>query len=365
MALIELDNVGLTYPSAKLPAVHDVSFQVDKGQVLALLGPSGSGKTTLLRLIAGFETPETGRIVLQGVEVGRPGYRLPPEKRGVGMVFQDYALFPHLTVAQNVAFGLRACGAGERKRRAADVLGLVGLSGYERCYPHQISGGQQQRVALARALAPNPVVVLLDEPFSSLDPDMRSRMRHEVHQILKSVGATAVLVTHDHEEAFAMADQVAVLNAGRLEQVASPETVYHTPSTPFVADFVGQADFLPGTVTAQGLIETEIGTFPNEAGHQEGAALIVMIRPDDIHLVPDAAGPAHIVSRQFRGSENLYVIALPSGRRLHSSGHSVSVYPPGTRVQIGLTATHTVLYENLNLPMIEWRDPQRDPPARA
>lgn len=349
MAIIELDQITMTYPGGKSPAVQDISFKVEKGRVLALLGPSGSGKTTLLRLIAGFEMPDQGSILLDGRVVSRPGYCLPPEKRGVGMVFQDYALFPHLTVAQNVAFGLRRASASERQRRVMEVLTLVGLTGYERGYPHELSGGQQQRVALARALAPNPIVVLLDEPFSHLDPDMRARMRYEVQQILKRVGTTVVLVTHDHEEAFAMADQIAVLNEGKLEQVDTPEAVYHTPLTPFVADFVGQADFLPGTVEADGLIHTEIGLFPNEIGYPEGTSLVVMIRPDDIHLVPDPKGSGIVVSRQFRGSENLYLISLPSGQTLHSSEHSVAVYAPGTRVDIRLTATHTVLYKSLSV----------------
>jgi iron(III) transport system ATP-binding protein len=349
MAIIALSKVTMSYPRGKTPAVSGISFQVEKGEVLALLGPSGSGKTTLLRLIAGFETPDQGRIFIEGREVSQPNYCVPPEKRGVGMVFQDYALFPHLTAAQNAAFGLRKIGPAERKRRVMEVLTLVGLTGFERCYPHELSGGQQQRVALARALAPNPVVVLLDEPFSNLDPDMRSRMRYEVQQILKRVGTTAVLVTHDHEEAFAMADHIAVLNAGKLEQLDSPEAIYHTPSTPFVADFVGQADFLPGNVEADGLIHTEIGHFPNEMGYPEGISLVVMIRPDDIHLVPNLEGIARVVSRQFRGSENLYVVSLPSGQTLHSSEHSVAVYSPGTRVEIRLTATHTVLFKSLSL----------------
>ncbi|MCI0527620.1 MAG: ABC transporter ATP-binding protein, partial [Nitrospira sp.] len=285
-------------------------------------------------------------------EVSRSDYCLPPEKRGVGMVFQDYALFPHLTVSQNVAFGLRRIGSADRKQKVMEILTLVGLTGFEQSYPHELSGGQQQRVALARAIAPNPIVVLLDEPFSNLDPDMRSRMRYEVQQILKRVGTTAILVTHDHEEAFAMADHIAVLNAGRLEQLDTPEVIYHTPSTPFVADFVGQADFLPGSVEGNGLIHTEIGQFPNETGYPEGASLVVMIRPDDIHLIPDPKGIGRVVSRQFRGSENLYLVSLPSGQTLHSSEHSVAVYSSGTRVDIRLTATHTVLFKSLSVSKI-------------
>ena len=349
MPIIELEKVTKTYADSGTPAVRDISLAVEKAEVLALLGPSGSGKTTVLRLIAGFEAPDQGRIVLRNKEVSRSGYCLSPEKRGVGMVFQDYGLFSHLTVIQNVAFGLYRLSAAERHRKAVEILTLVGLTGFEHRYPHELSGGQQQRVALARALAPNPIMLLLDEPFSNLDPDMRSRMREEVHQILKRVGMTAILVTHDHEEAFAMADKIGVLNEGRLEQLGTPETVYHTPSTPFVADFVGQADFLPGEVEPGGLIRTEIGKFPNEKGCSVGDAVIVMIRPDDIKLIPDSQGIARVVSRQFRGSENLYALSLESGQILHSSEHSVSVYPPGTRVRIKLTATHTVLFDTLSV----------------
>jgi iron(III) transport system ATP-binding protein len=349
MKIIELVDVTMQYPGARTPAVQDISFAVEQGKVLALLGPSGSGKTTLLRLIAGFEVPDQGKVLLRGQVASRSGYCMPPEKRGVGMVFQDYALFPHLTVSQNVAFGLHRSRSAQREQRVMEVLTLVGLMGFERNYPHELSGGQQQRVALARALAPNPIVILLDEPFSNLDPDMRSRMRYEVQEILRRIGSTVVLVTHDHEEAFAMADQIAVLNAGRLEQLDNPEAIYHTPSTPFVADFVGQADFLPGSVASDGLIHTEIGQFPNEVGYPEGTSLVVMIRPDDIRLVPVANGIGTVLSRQFRGSENLYAISLPSGYVLHSSEHSVSVYSPGTRVELKLTATHTVLFKSLSV----------------
>jgi iron(III) transport system ATP-binding protein len=345
LPIIELIETSKTYPGGDFPAVSDITFSVEQGEVLALLGPSGSGKTTVLRLIAGFESPDRGQVFLRAMEVSRPGHNLPPEKRGVGMVFQDYGLFPHLSIAQNVAFGLYHVSPSEKKRRVHEILQLVGLIGFEDRYPHELSGGQQQRVALARALAPSPIVILLDEPFSNLDPDMRSRMRSEVHQILKQVGATAVLVTHDHEEAFAMADKIGVLNGGRIEQFDTPEMIYHTPSTPFVADFVGQADFLPGVVGPDGLIHSEIGHFPNPKKYPGGKSVAIMIRPDDIRLVPDPGGIARVTSRQFRGSENLYTLALPSGQTIHASEHSVSVYDPGTWVQLKLTATHTVLFD--------------------
>ncbi|HEX9758477.1 MAG TPA: ABC transporter ATP-binding protein [Nitrospiria bacterium] len=353
MSIIEFQEVTKFYSKSEGPAVENISLDIEKGEVLALLGPSGSGKTTILRLIAGFEIPEQGKVFLRGKEVSAPNHCLPPEKRGVGMVFQDYGLFPHLTVEKNIAFGLIRDSLSERSRKVKNILSLVGLTSLEHRYPHELSGGQQQRVALARALAPNPILVLLDEPFSNLDPDMRSRMREEVDQILTRMGMTAVLVTHDHEEAFAMADKVAVLNQGRLEQLGSPEEIYHTPYTPFVADFVGHADFLNGEVGADGMIHTEIGTFPNEKGFPIGTGLAVMIRPDDIQLVPDREGIAKVKSRQFHGSENLYTLSLLSGQTLHSSEHSITVYPSGTRVNLKLTATHTVLFDRTSISKLQ------------
>lgn len=343
MTVIELVQITKTYQGGKMPAVYDVSFKVEKGEVLALLGPSGSGKTTLLRLIAGFEKPDQGKILLNGKEVSRPHHCLSPEKRGVGMVFQDYALFPHLTVEENVAFGLGRLSRALRKKRVQEVIDQVGLTPLTHRYPHELSGGQQQRAALARALAPNPIVLMLDEPFSNLDPDMRTQMRMEVASILRRTGSTAILVTHDHEEAFAMADKVAVLNAGRLEQCDTPEMVYHIPSTPFIADFVGQADFIPGTLQ-NGKVLTEIGIFPNVSIFPDGAEVMVMIRPDDVDLTPRPEGAATVLGRQFKGSENLYAVALPSGRILHSSQHSLAVYSDQTKVDLTLKVTHTVLF---------------------
>jgi iron(III) transport system ATP-binding protein len=223
------------------------------------------------------------------------------------------------------------------------MLRLTGLEGFERRYPHELSGGQQQRVALARALVRNPVVLLLDEPFSNLDPDMTGRMRQELHDLLRRTKTTTVLVTHDHDEAFAMADRIAVLNRGRLEQFDTPEMMYHMPATPFVADFVGQADFIPGTVS-QGMVHTELGEFPDTIECEDGTAVVVMIRPDDIHLVPAKGAGSHVLSRQFRGSENLYAVSLPSGQIVHSSASSTSVYQEGTTVELRVLATHTVLF---------------------
>jgi iron(III) transport system ATP-binding protein len=213
----------------------------------------------------------------------------------------------------------------------------------ERRYPHELSGGQQQRVALARALVQNPVVLLMDEPFSNLDPDMAGRMRQDLHALLRRTKTTAILVTHDHDEAFAMADRIAVLNHGVLEQMDKPEMIYHLPATPFVADFVGQADFVSGHVE-HGIVQTELGGFPNTLGSAEGTSVVVMIRPDDVHLAPDTSAEPRIVARQFRGSENLYAVRLGSGQIVHSSESSTSVYQEGTAVEVRVSATHTVLF---------------------
>lgn len=265
------------------------------------------------------------------------------------MVFQEYALFPHLRVADNIAFGLHHLSRAERTGRIQEMLRLTGLEGLERRYPHELSGGQQQRVALSRALVQNPVLLLLDEPFSNLDPDMADRMRQEVHALLHRTKTTTILVTHDHEEAFAMADRIAVLNHGYLEQLDSPELVYHMPATPFVADFVGQADFISGQIR-QGMVHTELGEFPNPLNRAEGTSVAVMIRPDDIHLIPDQSAGPRIVGRQFRGSENLYTVRLPSGQVIHSSEDSTSVYQEGTPVEVRVSATHTVLFDAAALP---------------
>ena len=345
-SVLELRHVSCAYGTDH-PAVRGVSFAAREGEILCLLGPSGCGKTTILRAIAGFEPVQSGQIFLSGELVSSPDTMVATEHRHVGMVFQEYALFPHLRVHDNIAFGLRHLPRRERKAQVQEILRLVGLEGFDRRYPHELSGGQQQRVALARALVQHPVVLLLDEPFSNLDPDMASRMRQELHDLLRRTKTTTILVTHDHDEAFAMADRVAVLNQGAVEQFDAPETIYHLPATPFVADFVGQADFIPGNVS-NGMVHTELGEFPNTLDCEEGRTVVVMIRPDDIHLVPTKSASSRVLSRQFRGSENLYAVSLPSGQVVHSSQGSTSVYQEGTAVELRVLATHTVLFERPN-----------------
>jgi len=345
MALVHLEHVTKRFGADRPPATDGLSFTVESGRILALLGPSGCGKTTTLRLIAGFETPDQGRIAIAGRTVADAdrGIHVEPEARGVGVVFQDYALFPHLTIGQNVGFGLERTSRSERRARVAQVLDLVGLTDFAERYPHELSGGQQQRVAVARALAPAPTLILLDEPFSNLDADLRAQMRDEVEKILRATGTTAIFVTHDQEEAFTIADQVGVLDQGRLEQVGAPEVIYHNPATPFVAEFVGAADFLPGLVSREGIV-TEIGVFGNLNERALGSRVRVMIRPDDVTFVPDAAGEAVIVRRYFRGSENLYCLDLPSGHRVHSSQPSSATFPNGLRVRPEAHVLHVVTF---------------------
>jgi len=238
--LLELDSLSLAYdtPEGRREVVHDFSLSLEQGHIGCLLGASGCGKTTILRAVAGFEPLRTGSIRLGGIALSQPGYMVEPENRNVGMMFQDYALFPHLTVEKNIAFGLRKHGKAERARRVGELLELVGLEGSEKRYPHELSGGQQQRVALARALAPEPELLLLDEPFSNLDVDMRERLAFEVRDILKKTGHTALLVTHNQAEAFAIADRIGILKDGAMMQWDTPHGLHHHPSNAFVADFI-------------------------------------------------------------------------------------------------------------------------------
>jgi iron(III) transport system ATP-binding protein len=343
MPLLTLQHVSKRYAPEQPPAVDGLTLTVEQGEITALLGPSGCGKTTTLRLIAGFEVPDSGSVAIRGETMAGPGRWVPPEQRGVGIVFQDYALFPHLTVGENVSFGLHSLTKNARRERIRQILELVGLESFRGRYPHELSGGQQQRVAVARALAPAPALVLLDEPFSNLDADLRGQMRDEVEKILRNTGTTAIFVTHDQEEAFTLADRVGVLNQGRLEQLDPPEAIYHHPATPFVAEFVGAADFLPGLVTTEGIV-TEVGVFANMEGREIGLRVKVMLRPDDITFLPRPEGHGVIVRRYFRGSENLYCIRLPSGHRVHSSQASSTVFPIGTRVRAEAHLIHVVTF---------------------
>jgi len=328
--------------------LKDLSFRIPAGAIGCLLGPSGCGKTTALRCIAGFENVQAGRILLNGEVLSSPGSTVPPEKRGLGMVFQQYALFPHLDVAANVGFGLRGLKGAEKQRRVAEVLDIVGLGGRENLFPDELSGGQQQRVALARALAPRPGLLLMDEPFSSLDTGLRVRLGTEIRDILKQQGITALLVTHDQAEAFAVADEIGVMREGRLEQWDTAYNLYHRPASRFVAEFVGEGCFMPGEAIGDGTVQIELGRLePTEPMSLAAAQSVdVLLRPDDIVHDDDSSQTATVLRKAFRGAAILYTLGLPSGRRVLALVPSHHDHRIGERIGIRLEADHVVVFHD-------------------
>ncbi len=342
--LLEISGIQHGYNGRRV--LSDFSLALARGQIGCVLGPSGCGKTTALRCIAGFERISAGRIILNGEEVSRPGHTAPPEQRRIGMVFQDYALFPHLTVAGNVGFGLRHLDSQGHARRVGETLEMIGMTRTAGRYPHELSGGQQQRVALARALAPQPDLLLLDEPFSNLDIDLRERLGLEIRDILKQQGMTAILVTHDQHDAFAIADEIGIMRTGRIEQWGTPYDLYHKPATRFVADFVGQGVFLPGTVLPDSRIRLELGVFQGNvsADWPQGIVVDVLLRPDDI--LHDDASPlqAQVLHKAFRGAEFLYTLQLPGGGRVMSLVPSHHNHAIGEKIGIRLEIDHLVAF---------------------
>jgi len=341
---LELENIVRRFGARS--AVNGLSMRLAKGSIGCLLGPSGCGKTTALRCIAGFEPVDAGVVRAHGRVLASPDFHAPPESRQIGMVFQDYALFPHLTVLDNVAFGLHRMDRGKRSRRAEEILETVGLAEYRSQFPHQLSGGQQQRVALARALAPEPEIVLLDEPFSSLDVELRERLGLEVRSVLKKLNATALLVTHDQQEAFAVADLVGVMKDGQLEQWDAPYQLYHRPATRFVADFIGQGVFIPGEVVAAGSVRTELGVMrANGSGKwQTGSHVDLLLRPDDVIHDDGSSLRAEVCQRAFRGAEFLYTLRLASGVQLLSLVPSHHDHAVGERIGIRIEPDHVVAF---------------------
>jgi iron(III) transport system ATP-binding protein len=318
--ILQIQQVSKSFAQADHPAVNQVMLNLPSGEILGLLGPSGCGKTTLLRLIAGFEQPSAGAIILAGQSVASDRTIIPPEQRDIGMVFQDYALFPHLTVAQNIAFGLqqpkrKKFSPVQVKELTQSTIALVGLVGLADRYPHELSGGQQQRVALARAIAPQPALILLDEPLSNLDIQVRLYLRQEIRNILKTAQISAVFVTHDQEEAMSICDRIGVMNQGRLEQVDRPEDLYRFPKSRFVAEFVTQANFIPAQLEAAQWI-TEMGQFPAVEGSPAQTEL--MIRQEDMRLRSDDTSRLVIRDRQFLGREYRYWIITPEGRSIYA-----------------------------------------------
>ncbi|MEF8843502.1 MAG: ABC transporter ATP-binding protein [Haloarculaceae archaeon] len=343
--VLELDGVSKAY--AETPVVEGLSLSVHEGELLTLLGPSGCGKTTTLRLIAGLERPTGGIVRIEGDPVaGAGGAFLPPEERDVGVVFQEFALFPHLTARENVAFGLADRPDDERDRRVDDLLELVGLTEHGEKYPEELSGGQQQRVALARSLAPEPRLLLLDEPFSNLDVDLRVEMREEVRRILKEAGVTAISVTHDQEEAMSISDRVAVMYDGQLEQVGTPERVFQHPRSRFVASFLGHASFLAGTVDGD-VVRTGLGPVSMDridglTPEYDGSEIDVLVRPDDIAVTAaaDGEGNGRVVNRRYLGPTVLYRVELDSGDTIGAMHNHAAEVPLDEPVAVELAADH-------------------------
>lgn len=347
--ILSLRHVTQSYGNKTI--VEDLSLQLERGEIGCLLGHSGCGKTTVLRGIAGFEEVNAGEIQLDQNVISRPGYSLPAHAREIGMVFQDYALFPHLNVTDNIRFGLAKQSKSAQQQRVTALLALVGLTEHAQAYPHELSGGQQQRVALARALAPRPRLLLLDEPFSNLDVELRERLGQDVRRILKQENMSALLVTHDQHEAFAMADRIAVMQAGRIVQWDTPYRLYHEPSTRFVADFIGEGVFIPGKIQGPHCIEIELGTVCQLAldtsafaGHSK---VDVLLRPDDV--VHDDASPlqAQVTHRAFRGDVFLYTLALPSGQTLLASVASHHNHFIGESIGIRLELDHLIAFPQM------------------
>ena len=344
-AEVVLDDVDVGYSGQRV--VHAVSLELPRGQIGCLLGPSGCGKTTLLRAIAGFEGVMRGEIRLNDETVSRPGYTLAPEKRNVGMVFQDFALFPHLDVTGNIAFGIRRWNRGDRDRRVKDLLRLIGLSGYERAYPHALSGGQQQRVALARALAPKPQLLLLDEPFSSMDVELRTDLAREVRAILRAENTTGMLVTHDQNEAFAFADRIAVLNNGRLCQWDTAYHLYHKPTDRFVADFVGEGTIIPGRVCEDDCVECALGKIrgPLSSRFVPGTPVDILVRPDDLELdLASGEIPAEVTAKAFRGADFLYTLRLQDDTEILCVAPSHDNFIVSDHVRLRLNFSHLVVF---------------------
>ncbi len=334
--LLSVENVRKSFGFNQV--ADDINFTLEKGEIGCLLGPSGCGKTTLLRIIAGFEKIESGAIWIDEQLVTDSKKTISPENRSIGMVFQDYALFPHMTVGANICFGVRKLEGNEYRARLSELLSLIGLEDAKHKYPHEISGGQQQRVALARALAPKPDLLLLDEPFSNLDALLRDRLTVEVRDILKELGTTALLVTHNQHEAFSVADKIGVLFNGKMQQWDSAHSIYHKPATLEVAKFVGEGTLVSGKVVGPGEVQSGLGTLKGNLSLpcEPGCDVELLLRPEDVLHVEDSELQAIIKHKSFRGPNILYQLQIPSGEKCqalvsshhdHSIGESIGIIP--------------------------------------
>ena len=343
--MLEIKNLAILFDGKTI--ISDISLRLEQGRIGCLLGPSGCGKTTLLRTIAGFEQPRRGEVRVNGRCFSSPSSLVPVEQRGVGMVFQDFALFPHLAVRDNIAFGLQEQSGEARQARVDEVVRMLEIADFQHQYPHQLSGGQQQRVAIARALAPRPDMLLLDEPFSNMDIELREQIARELRVILKQDGMTTVLVTHNQLEAFAMADEIGVIRDGALLQWDTAFNLYHRPAGPDVADFIGEGVFLDGTVLSTTEVATELGVLSGSVPHGMApqAQVSVLVRPDDIIHDDNSGQTATVQDRVFRGAEYLYTLALPSGARILSLVPSHHDHAIGEEIGIRPEIDHLVVFE--------------------
>jgi len=346
--VLEIDTLTREYGPET--AVESFSLSVQEGELLTLLGPSGCGKTTTLRMIAGLEQPTDGTITIAGETVSDSQGSTAPEDRDVGLVFQDFALFPHLTVAENITFGIREWETDRKERRLDELLALVGLEDHREKRPEALSGGQQQRVALARSLAPEPDILLLDEPFSNLDVRLRIEMREEIRRILKAAGVTAISVTHDQEEALSISDRVAIMNDGKLEQVGQPEVVFENPESRFVASFLGRASFLTGRVRGD-TVETKLGQLGTDqlngpVSAYDGAQIDLLVRPDDLEAVPtnEATADGHVVHRQYNGPNFVYRVELTNGTTVRCLHNHVETFEHDQPVAVNIAADHELAW---------------------
>lgn len=342
--ILEVSQLNLAFGGKTV--LHDFGFALEAGEIACLLGQSGCGKTTALRAIAGFEQPSSGRIALKGQTLSDGQSFTPPHLRRIGMVFQDYALFPHLTVAENIAFGLSKQSAAEQKQRVAELLELIGMADYGSRYPHQLSGGQQQRIALARALAPKPELILLDEPFSNLDADLRARLSKDVRRLLKQEQTSAILVTHDQQEAFAMADKIGIMHEGRLKQWDTPYQIYHRPADAYTARFIGTGVMLRGKIKNERCISLATGDFCGTMPLccKDTAEVDVLIRPDDIVHDDHSPVTAEVLDKDFKGGYFIYTLKLDSGETVsaHVAGHHD--HPVGSRIGITMQVEDLIAF---------------------
>ena len=341
---LSIENINVAYD--KKPIVRDVSIQLAEGELACLLGPSGCGKTTILRSISGFQTLNSGSIKLGGQTLCDNSSGLAPEKRNVGMVFQDHALFPHLTIYQNVCFGLKGLNESKQKQRVTDLLNLVGMDEHQNKYPHELSGGQSQRVALARAIAPQPKLLLMDEPFSNLDTELRESLGYEVRDLLKELNMTAIMVTHDQHDAFALGDQIGVMSNGELMQWDSSFNLYHAPNNRFVANFIGDGIFVTGRMVEDNVVITPFGEVRGQTVNEQlvGQDVDLLLRPDDVIYDMGSSIKGRIIRKAFKGAQTLYTIESKSGDTLMSLAPSHDDYEIGDQIGLSINADHLVCF---------------------